>query len=765
MGEALHRRAKRGPRLAKNHVRFRNLIDRIPLAAALINPDGCFDFQNPAFVSIFGEFTSGTTLGQWIELSIGSPPEREALRSLIDSNHQDSRAPDTSARDVLVLCRNNCAKKVRLSLLPLTRGYRVLLCADGVGLGTENHSDVPPEEYYLGLLDNLTDFLYTLDLDGNVLNVNRAAVRTLGYEPEEVIGKSIQNIIPPSVRKHIRENLLRVQLQGFGEGISKYIGRDGAVHYLEYRSTLVHPHGQPPCIVGAARDITDRVVMKKALRESEAKFQFLVQHAHDGITYVNAQGIIEFCNPRMREILKDPHPEGKPVATFYDEENRITVLEHLQARNKGASSTYFVTLTDLEGSPHDMVVSGTPYFDERNSYRGAIGIYTDITELKKLEAQLQHSQKMEAVGTLAGGIAHDFNNLLSGVLGYASLLQRSLPAGSKQIHYAEMIEKSVERGAALACQLLTFSRKRKERVCSFNVHQVTSELVEILRRTLNRNIDVRFRKNASVSVMQGDPGQLQQALMNLCINAADAMPQGGEINISTQALEVDDRAARLFDGLSPGTFVQISVEDDGEGMSDHVKSRIFEPFFTTKADGKGTGLGLSMVYSIVKSHGGHIRVYSELGKGSVFKLMFPISKDITIVTEKACRNRTPRASGTVLVADDEEVIRSFLVEILEDMGFCVLSSENGHDAVEIYRDNWKKIDLVILDLVMPKLNGTDALAEMKKVNPGVKAILTTGFSKEHELVEQEGVVGYLQKPYKVDELSQVVLSALSSESN
>jgi CheY-like chemotaxis protein len=327
-----------------------------------------------------------------------------------------------------------------------------------------------------------------------------------------------------------------------------------------------------------------------------------------------------------------------------------------------------------------------------------------------------------------------------------------------------MIEKSVERGAALAGQLLTFSRKRKERVCAFDVHQVANELVEILRRTLDRKIDIRLRKTASASVIQGDPGQLQQALMNLCINAADSMPNGGDISIVTESLQVDERTARLFDGLSPGTFVQISVEDDGEGMSDHVKSRIFEPFFTTKADGKGTGLGLSMAYSIVKSHGGHIRVYSELGKGSVFKLMFPISTDITTVTDKACSYRTTKASVTVLVADDEEIIRGFLVEILEAMGFNVLSSENGHDALEIYRAGWPNIDLVILDLVMPKLNGTDALGEMKKVNPGVKAIITTGFSKEHELV-QEGIVGYLQKPYKVDELSQVVLSALSSESN
>lgn len=764
MADVLHRQAKRASRPGKTRSRFRTLIERIPLAATLISPDGRLDFSNEAFASVFGRFDSGSTVETWMEHSVVQPNERTALRALFDLTRQDSASPDEVPTDMLVRCRDNRMTKMRVSILQLGHGFRALLCTGDAPLETGSHYEAPVEQYYLGLLEDLTDFLYILDLDGTVLNINRAAVRTLGYEPEEAVGVSIEQVIPPSARKYIRENLLRVQVQGFSEGISKYISKNGTLHYLEYRSTLVHPHGRPPCIVGVARDITDRVAMKKALRESEAKFQLLVESAHDGITYINAQGIIQFCNPRMRKILKDPHPEGKPIAAFYDEDNRMTVLEQLQLRSRGISSTYYCTLTDLEGTPHDMVVSGTPYLDDRQRYGGAVGIYTDITELRKLEAQLQHSQKMEAVGTLAGGIAHDFNNLLSGVLGYASLLQRSLPAGSQQIHYAEMIQKSVERGAALAAQLLTFSRKRQDRVCNFDVHQVTDELVEFLQRTLDKNIDLRFVRNASASVIQGDPSQLQQSLMNLCINAADAMPHGGEINIVTETVEVDESACRIYEGLSPGTFVQIAVEDDGEGMTDHVKSRIFEPFFTTKADGKGTGLGLSMVYSIVKSHGGNIRVYSEPGKGSVFKLMFPLAADITSVSDRDHRNMPLRTSGTVLVADDEEIIRNFLVEILEDMGFTVLASDNGRDAVEIYRANWPKVDLVILDLVMPKLNGKDAFEEMRKLNPSVRAILTTGFSRDLDL-KQDGVVGCLHKPYRMDELYRMVAAALSSESN
>jgi PAS domain S-box-containing protein len=514
-----------------------------------------------------------------------------------------------------------------------------------------------------------------------------------------------------------------------------------------------------------ARDVTDRVVMKRKLKESEAKFKLLVENAHDGITYVDADSKLQFCNPRMKEILKDPRPEGKVLLDYYDEENRKILEEHLALRTKGISSTYFSTITDLEGNSHHVVISGTPYFDEKNNYQGAIGIYTDISELRKLEAQLQQSQKMEAVGTLAGGIAHDFNNILSGVLGYASLMRKLVAPGSQLAHYVDMIEKSAERGATLAGQLLAFSRKGKRFVQNVDVHQLTDDVVEILKRTLDRKITVVARKGAGECTIEGDPGQMQQVLMNLCINAKDAMPEGGRLSITTDVIEIDANSSRIYKGLLPGSFLQIAVEDTGEGISRQVMERLFEPFFTTKEEGKGTGLGLSMVYGAVKNHGGIVKVYSEPGVGSVFKVLLPLKHSPSTEAESATKRIMTHGTGTILVIDDEEIMQQLLSEMLQEMGFAVLSARDGLEGLEIYRNKWREVSLVIVDMVMPRLSGRETFLAMKEINPSIKAILSTGFSKDGEVREtlERGVAGFIQKPFKADELSDVIASVLAQE--
>ncbi len=422
-------------------------------------------------------------------------------------------------------------------------------------------------------------------------------------------------------------------------------------------------------------------------------------------------------------------------------------------------------MTDLEGNPHKMVVSGTPYLDSKGNYVGAIGVFSDVSELKKLEAQLQQSQKMEAIGTLAGGIAHDFNNILSGVLGYASLLKKHALPESQLAHYAEMIEKSAERGATLAGQLLAFSRKGKCFIQIVEVHQLIDDVVEILMRTLDRNITVRCFKKAHSSAVEGDPGQIQQVLMNLCINAKDAMPKGGCLILTTETVALDEAFCRGHDGLLSGVFLEINVEDNGEGMSEDVKSRLFEPFFTTKEDGKGTGLGLAMVYGTVKGHGGVVKVYSEVGQGSVFKVLLPLKKDCSEMPVSAIEKKAALGTGRILVVDDEDIIRELLGEMLVELGFNVISARDGAEGLKIYRKQWQQIDAVIVDMIMPGLSGREVFLEMKRVNPSVRVILSTGFTKEGAVQEtlNEGIAWFIQKPYRLEELSEAMFHALSPE--
>jgi len=749
--------------LMKSEMRFQLLAERTPLGIAIVDHEGLFKYMNPMFTTLFGYSVKETpTLQACLDRVIPDVASRNMVAGL-SRGHRDLEVGEADQQHVAVLCRDGSSRNVRFRTFPLDEEERVLICEDDSELIRAQGARRASEEKYVGLLENLTDVVYCLDVDGTILSVNKSAARLLGYEPGEVIGHNIAEVIPEPARKYVPDNLQNVLQDGVAQGISQYRAKDGSIIYLEYRSTLIQPDERPAYIVGVARDVTDRIVTKKALKESEAKFKILVESAHDGITYVDPGGYIQFCNPRMKEILGDPAPEGKNLREYYDEENRRILEGHLALRSKGESSTFLITLTDLESSPHKMVVSGTPYLDSKGNYIGAIGVYTDVSELKKLEAQLQQSQKMEAIGTLAGGIAHDFNNILSGVLGYASLLKKNTLPESQLAHYAEMIEKSAERGATLAGQLLAFSRKGKRFIQTVEVHQLIDDVVEILKRTLDRNISVRCRKKAHSSAVEGDPGQIQQALMNLCINAKDAMPQGGRLALTTETVELDEAFCRGHDGLCPGIFLEINVEDDGEGMGDQVKSRLFEPFFTTKEDGKGTGLGLAMVYGTVKGHGGVVKVYSEVGRGSVFKVLLPLRKDSSPISVCILEKKTALGTGTVLVVDDEDIIRRLLGEMLEELGFTVISARDGIEALAIYRKQWQEIDVVIVDMIMPGLSGREAFLEMKRINPSVRVILSTGFTKEGAVQEtlDEGIAWFIQKPYRLEELSEAMFHALS----
>jgi CheY-like chemotaxis protein len=268
-----------------------------------------------------------------------------------------------------------------------------------------------------------------------------------------------------------------------------------------------------------------------------------------------------------------------------------------------------------------------------------------------------------------------------------------------------------------------------------------------------------------MSLIEGDPGQIQQVLMNLCINASDAMPKGGELSIRTRLIQLDETFCLGQEGLTPGTFFELVVEDTGEGMSQHVMERLFEPFFTTKEEGKGTGLGLSMVYGAVKNHGGVVKASSHVGQGSAFTVLLPLQDSQARQPEPVPRNSMAYGTGTILVVDDEEIIRQLLTEMLQEMGFRVLSAPDGVEALQTYRNNWNTIDLVIMDLIMPRLSGREAFLAMKEINPNVRTVLSTGYCRDgmvQETIEQ-GIVGFIQKPFRAEELSEALASVFSAE--
>jgi len=397
---------------------------------------------------------------------------------------------------------------------------------------------------------------------------------------------------------------------------------------------------------------------------------------------------------------------------------------------------------------------------------GYLNVYSeDITERKQLEERLRQSEKMDSIGQLAGGIAHDFNNQLGGIMGFAGLLKEYVK--DEKLHdYAEMIAKLCEQSKDLTGKLLAFSRKGKYQVLPVDIHKAVPEIVSMLKHSIDKRVRIRQTLSADPSFTAGDPSQLQNVLLNLSLNARDAMPEGGDLAFATGTVALDKAFCRNcpYD-IAPGNYLRISVTDTGTGMDQETQKRMFEPFFTTKAQGEGTGMGLASAYGTVVNHHGAIEVDSELGRGTTVTVYLPSAEAPEPVKTATEAKATPATGeARILLVDDEGPIRLTVPEMLRARGFKVVTCEDGAEAVEYYRKSWQHIDLVILDMTMPVLSGRDAFAAMREINPEIKAILSTGYSLDSRAQEilDEGVLSFIQKPFHIDQLVETVTGVLEA---
>jgi two-component system, cell cycle sensor histidine kinase and response regulator CckA len=368
---------------------------------------------------------------------------------------------------------------------------------------------------------------------------------------------------------------------------------------------------------------------------------------------------------------------------------------------------------------------------------------------------------MESIGTLAGGIAHDFNNILGGVLGYTSFIKTKMDKTDPLYRYINIIESSAKRAADLTQQLLAFARGGKYHVQVLDLNTLVKEAVELIESTISKNIKLKLDLAKTKLVVEVDGGQIIQTIVNMCINARDAMPEGGVLTINTTNITLDEQFTYKHPGSKVGRYVLLRVSDTGMGMTEETKQRIFEPFFTTKRDKKGTGLGLAMVYGIIKNHNGYIDVESETGLGTTFSIYLPLStKELAEIKNTDEYNK--EGLETILVAEDEDIMRDLLVEMLDSGGYQVITAENGREALDIYQDRAREIDLVILDMMMPELDGPTAFRQLKKINPEVKVLLSSGYNEDEQSQDilNEGVLGFLQKPYGISDLLDKVRTVM-----
>jgi two-component system cell cycle sensor histidine kinase/response regulator CckA len=407
------------------------------------------------------------------------------------------------------------------------------------------------------------------------------------------------------------------------------------------------------------------------------------------------------------------------------------------------------------------------YFEARSALCGSdevLVVIRNITEKRCLEQQVLQAQKMESLGTLAGGIAHDFNNILAGILGYASFLKSKLSSDHDFFQYVDTIERSAVRAAGLTSKLLAFTRGDKVNHKPLNINRLIRETLEIIRHTIDKSISVDTKLDVSLPTFVGDAGQIQQVVMNLCVNARDAMGGGGRLSIATETAWVGKADPQVPSDAKPGSYVKIVVSDSGTGMGKDVLARIFDPFFTTKAMGQGSGLGLSVVYGIVKGHEGFVTVSSQPGRGSKFNVFFPVSGKPEIL-DKISTSTLRGRDELIFVIDDEKDIRSFIREVLQSHGYRILLAANGEQAIGIYKKHSQGIDLVILDMVMPGMSGEETFLKMKEINPKIRAMLSTGFSHDGRVSDilSKGVMGFIQKPYDFNQLLAKLRQILDTE--
>lgn len=749
---------------------YQILADRSLSGIYLIDQDERFLYVNPSYCRVVGR--SAEELISADPLAVIAPAQREQVRDRLKRRLAGEDVP--SEYEIEILRPDGSSRFVWV------RALRVMLEGRPAVLG--NLIDITPlrqkerelsasEEKFRTAFMNAAIGVALVSPDGVYKEVNPAMARILGCEPHELVGRKVEESTHPEdlpKRAMFLEDLLKGRLE-IGEQERRFIRKDGTTVWAKIWATVQRDEaGNPLHFISLVQDITAQKLAEEALKESEERHRSLLEMLPEGV-WVQRDGRILYVNPAMVRLLRASTAQeliGRSIYEFVHPDSVSSVRERTEAIQNGAD---LVPLKEqqyiaLDGTVLTVETSatGVPY----QGQRAVLAVYRDISarreqekEKRRLEERYLQAQKMEAIGLLAGGVAHDFNNLLMSIQGNASLVLLELPQDHPLRERIIAIQDAVKSGALLTRQLLGFARRGRYELMPLDVNDIIEETTSLFGRT-RKEIRIHKRLKSGLWTVEADKGQLEQVFMNLFVNSSDAMPQGGDLYIDTENVDLDEDYVKVY-SAKPGRYVRISVTDTGVGMDQETQRRLFEPFFTTKTMGRGTGLGLATVYGIVKGHNGIITVYSTPGEGTTFHIYLPASpKQAT--TLPRFPDGVVRGQGTILVIDDEPAILKVAEHLLKALGYTVFTAQGGRAGVELYRQRALEIDLVILDMIMPDMHGDEVFDKLRQTNSQVRVLLSSGYSINGRArgILNKGCRGFIQKPFTIAELSQKVKSAL-----
>ncbi len=748
--------------LAVREAELRDLAEMSPGVVGLfhLRPDGrmCLPFTSPRMWDLFGLHPEDVAEDASPVLERTHPDDRAAYMASIQ---QSARTLEPWRHEFRVIHPTRGLLWLEGRTMPRPQPDGGITWYGFVHDITDRKRAEESLRFFRQLIDRANDSIEVADPEtGQFLDVNERACQVHGYTREEYLKLRVVDIAPTNLPPDSDPDMIELRRTGHVVFESVHRRKDGSTFPVEINSALIQL--DRPYIIATVRDITERKRVEEAIRASEERFRILVEHASDAFFLQDAGGRVLDVNQRACESLGYTREEliGMTPLEFDADVDRAMLDDLTRRMFRGEVVTFTSHHRRKDGStfPVELRIRG---FQEAGS-GCAVALAHDITERTRLEEELRQAQKMEAVGRLAGGVAHDFNNLLTAIGGFSEMVLDRMAPDDPSRELMSEIRKAGDRAAGLTRQLLAFSRKQVLQPQVVCVNTLLGDLRKLLRPLLGEDIDLVLRLDPDTGLSRVDPGQFEQAVLNLSVNARDAMPRGGRLTIETCNIELGETDVHDRPEMLPGEYVLMSVSDTGAGIDEATRAHMFEPFFTTKGPGKGTGLGLAMVYGFVKQSGGHVEVASEPGRGALIRVYLPRTSEPPTALAAPLASEDSRGTETILLVEDEDSVRSLLRMVLRAKGYDVLEARNGHDAIWVAEQHEGVIHLLVTDLVMPRMGGRALADVLSKARPGLRVLFVSGYVADPADAALEEGVAFLQKPFSATALPGRVREVLDA---